>query len=284
MLKIGEFSRLSQVTVATLHHYDDIGLLKPAQVDKFTNHRFYTLEQLPRIHRIMTLKELGLSLEQIAKMLNAELPTDHLRGMLTLKEAEAQQRIDDEQARLKRIRFHIRQIDMEAEMSQLDIRIKEVAPVRALAMRFIAEDHDVFERIIRDCVPTLLERKIVNADGKPALTDSPTFQIVYAKEYTQTKIDSELVIPVSSDWDEDVTILDKWTWGVRDVDGVAHAATYVYHGNPDDINENLVDLERWVIANGYKLSDEVRIVTLHFPMDYDMTKWVGEIQYPLEKD
>lgn len=283
MLKIGEFSRLSQVTVATLHHYDDIGLLKPAHVDKFTSHRYYTLEQLPRIHRIMTLKELGLSLEQIAKMLNAKLPTDHLRGMLALKEAEAQQRIDEEHTRLKRIRFHIRQIDMEAEMSQLDIRIKKVDPVRALSMRFIAEDHSVFEHILRDCAPILIEKKIVDTEGKPMLADTPHFQIVYAKEYTQTNIDSELVIPVSSDWDEDITILNEWTWVVRDVRGIDHAATYVHHGNPDDVNENLVDLERWVIANGYKLSDEMRIVTLHFPMDFDMSKWVGEIQYPLEK-
>ena len=68
MLKIGEFSQLSQVTVKTLHHYDEIGLLKPAHIDRFTNYRYYTVEQLPRIHRIMALKELGLSLEQIGLM------------------------------------------------------------------------------------------------------------------------------------------------------------------------------------------------------------------------
>jgi DNA-binding transcriptional MerR regulator len=57
MLRIGEFSRLSQVTVKTLHHYDSIGLLKPSHVDPFTDYRYYTLDQLPRIHSIMALKE-----------------------------------------------------------------------------------------------------------------------------------------------------------------------------------------------------------------------------------
>ncbi|HEY5571976.1 MAG TPA: helix-turn-helix domain-containing protein [Anaerolineales bacterium] len=93
MLKIGEFSRLSQVTVATLHHYDEIGLLKPAQIDRFTNYRYYTLEQLPRLHRIMALMELGLSLEQIDQVINAGLSVEQLRGMLVLKEAEARQRV-----------------------------------------------------------------------------------------------------------------------------------------------------------------------------------------------
>ena len=60
MLRIGEFSRLCRVTVKTLHHYDEIGLLKPAHIDQFTDYRYYSLDQLPRIHSIMALKELGL--------------------------------------------------------------------------------------------------------------------------------------------------------------------------------------------------------------------------------
>ena len=47
MLKIGEFSRLSQVTVKTLRYYDEIGLLKPSEIDRFTDYRYYSLDQLP---------------------------------------------------------------------------------------------------------------------------------------------------------------------------------------------------------------------------------------------
>ncbi len=68
MLKIGEFAQLSQVTIKTLHHYSDIGLFEPAHVDPWTNYRYYTIEQLPRIHRIMALKEAGLSLDQIGPL------------------------------------------------------------------------------------------------------------------------------------------------------------------------------------------------------------------------
>ena len=152
MLKIGEFSRLSQVTVATLHHYDEIGLLKPAQIDKFTNYRYYTLEQLPHVHRILALKELGLSLDQIIQMVNTELPTEQLRGMLALKEAEAQQRVDEETARLARIRFHIRQIEMEASMSHLDIRIKKIEPMHALTIRFLAKTHADYEKVGKEII------------------------------------------------------------------------------------------------------------------------------------
>src|SRR5262245_35033716 len=118
MLRIGEFSRLSQVTVKALRHYDDLGLLKPSVIDRFTDYRYYTLDQLPRIHRIMVLKELGLSLEQIVQIMTTELPLDQLKGMLVLKQAEMQRRIDEELGQLARVHFHIRQIEMEANMSE----------------------------------------------------------------------------------------------------------------------------------------------------------------------
>ena len=93
MLKISEFARLAQVTVKTLHYYDNIGLLQPASVDPFTNYRYYTVEQLPHIHRIMALRELGLSLDQIAIMLADDVSVDKIRGMLSLRRAEAVQQM-----------------------------------------------------------------------------------------------------------------------------------------------------------------------------------------------
>jgi DNA-binding transcriptional MerR regulator len=68
MLKIGEFAWLGQVTVETLRHYDRLGLLKPARLDRFTDYRYYALDQLPRLNRILALKGLGLTLEQIARI------------------------------------------------------------------------------------------------------------------------------------------------------------------------------------------------------------------------
>ena len=64
MLKIGEFSKLAQVSIKTLRYYAELGLLTPGWVDRYTGYRYYTLQQLPRLNRILTLKELGFPLEQ----------------------------------------------------------------------------------------------------------------------------------------------------------------------------------------------------------------------------
>ena len=66
--KIGEFSKLCQVTVKTLRHYEEIGLLVPIEVDEWTGYRYYDISQLRRVNRIVYLKQLGLSLEEINEL------------------------------------------------------------------------------------------------------------------------------------------------------------------------------------------------------------------------
>ena len=73
MFKIGDFSRLAQVSVRMLRHYDKLGLLTPSHIDRFTGYRYYTIDQLPRLHRIIALKDLGLSLEQIGQLPTGEV-------------------------------------------------------------------------------------------------------------------------------------------------------------------------------------------------------------------
>ena len=68
MFNIGDFSKLGFVTVKTLRHYDEIGLLKPVKVDRFTGYRYYSADQLPRLNYIAALKNLGLSLEEVATL------------------------------------------------------------------------------------------------------------------------------------------------------------------------------------------------------------------------
>ncbi|MCK4450116.1 MAG: MerR family transcriptional regulator, partial [Anaerolineae bacterium] len=102
MFKIGDFSRISQVSVKTLRYYDEIGLLKPAHVDRFIGYRYYSVDQLGRLHRILALKGLGLSLEQVTRLLDDHLTSEQIRGMLRMKRAEMQQRVEEERERLAR--------------------------------------------------------------------------------------------------------------------------------------------------------------------------------------
>ena len=65
MLKIGEFSKLSRVSVRMLRHYDEIGLLPPASIDSATGYRYYSEDQLPVAGRITALRDIGFGLGEI---------------------------------------------------------------------------------------------------------------------------------------------------------------------------------------------------------------------------
>jgi DNA-binding transcriptional MerR regulator len=115
MLKIGDFSRLGRVTVKALRYYDEIGLLKPVSIDPITGYRYYSSDQLPRLNRILALKDLDLSLEQIGRMLDEDLSPDKIREILRIKRAELQAQMRDVKMRLERVEARLKQIEGEGK-------------------------------------------------------------------------------------------------------------------------------------------------------------------------
>ena len=122
---IGTVARLAQVSVRTLRYYDELGLLRPTWVDPDTAYRWYAPEQLQRLHRILALRDLGVTLVDIGRLLDEEVSPEQLRGMLLLRRAEAAQRVAVDSARLARVEARLRQLQ-EVEMADYDIVVKRV--------------------------------------------------------------------------------------------------------------------------------------------------------------
>lgn len=111
-LKIGEFSRLSQVTVKTLRLYEEIGLLMPIEIDDYTGYRYYDVSQMQMMNNIIYLKNLGFNLEEIrtlfedhrylpsSEMIAEKLNSCHTE-MKLLKDREIQLKILQEKIIMK---------------------------------------------------------------------------------------------------------------------------------------------------------------------------------------
>lgn len=158
MLTIGAFARLGQVSPRMLRHYDEIGLLTPASVDGANGYRGYEVAQLGRLHRLLALRDLGFTLEEMRPLLDDEVAVEELRGMLRLRQADATQRVADEQARLQRVEAHLRALEGSFAMFSLDVAVKETDAVRVAYKKGTADGfgHEnirpVFERIVPDLV------------------------------------------------------------------------------------------------------------------------------------
>lgn len=130
MLSIGAFARLGRVSPRMLRHYDELGLLTPTRVDPATAYRSYEVAQLGRLHRLLALRDLGLTLEQIRPMLDDDPSIEELQGMLRLRRAQIEQNLSDEAARLRRVEAHLRALEGGIAVSSLDVAIKMTEPCR----------------------------------------------------------------------------------------------------------------------------------------------------------
>lgn len=150
MLKIGEFSRLSQVPIKLLRRYDQSGLLPPAYVDARTGYRYYSAQQLLRLQRIQAFRDLGFTLEQIDRLLREDLPPAHLQATFRRKQAELQGLLDTRQRQLARIEARLRQIEREGALPPYEVVLKPVAPQAVASIREMiapARLPDLFEEL-----------------------------------------------------------------------------------------------------------------------------------------
>ncbi|HEV2579935.1 MAG TPA: MerR family transcriptional regulator [Ktedonobacteraceae bacterium] len=275
-MKIGDFSKLSQVSIKALRYYDEMGLLKPIETDRFTGYRNYSVGQLPRLNRILALKDMGFSLEQIAQVLNQGVSSEQLRGMLRLKRAELQQHIADEQARLARVEARLRDIAMEDTMTDnqvanYDVVIKQVEPQLVASVRDTLPAYTAVGRLF-DEVYGYLSRSGVA--GLAAIGVA----IWHDNEYKTSDIDGEAAVLLKQPVAEGERIK------VYELPG-ATMASVIHKGAFNALSQAYEAAWRWIEANGYKVIGPNREVYLYCtqPVRQDDESYVTEIQFPVEK-
>ncbi|MEW5721012.1 MAG: MerR family transcriptional regulator [Chloroflexota bacterium] len=272
MFKIGDFSKLSQVSVKALRYYDELGLLKPVSVDRFTGYRYYSADQLPRLNRILALKDLGLSLEQIARLLSDKLTAEQMRGMLRLKQAEAQERVREEQERLARVEARLRQIEEEGKMPTYEVVIKKVPPLRVASLRGIIPTFPEQGELWNELEAYLGQQRI-----KPT---GPCLTLYHDAEYKERDIDAEVCEPVDASARGGNARVKLY-----DLPAVETMACVVHHGAFNTLSQAYNALMQWIQQNGYRICgpDREIYVKAAEPARQDDPSYVTEIQVPVEK-
>lgn len=126
MLKIGDFSALSKISIFMLRNYNEIGLLIPAHIDEATGYRYYSEEQLPIANRIQALKSMGLGLSIIKDILSEYNNEDSLKRYLSLQAAQKQEEIETMQKQLLLLQTTIKGLEKSSAISRFNIAIKQL--------------------------------------------------------------------------------------------------------------------------------------------------------------
>ncbi|MEO8285387.1 MAG: MerR family transcriptional regulator [Chloroflexota bacterium] len=271
-LKIGEFARMGQLSVSALRYYDEVGLLRPAEVDRWTGYRYYAYEQLWMLNRLLALKDLGLSLEQIRQLLGAELPVEQIKGMLRLKQAELQEQADDIKERLARVQARIEQIEKEGKMPDYEVVVKSVEPVRV----GIIKDSVPSMEVVNVTLSRLFEevgRYIVGNGGQ--ISGPPTALWYSGPSMPPAEMEVAVAFPTES------AIPTNERVQIEELPAVDTMASVVHRGPFSTIGEAYAALMHWLEQSPYQAAGPTRELNLEFEPTGDPNKWVTEIQLPV---
>ncbi len=271
MIRIGDFSKLSRVAVKTLRYYDEVNLLRPVHVDNFTGYRYYSYEQLSRLNRILALKDLGFSLEQIRELLDEGVSPEKMRGMLLLRQGEIKQGVLEEKERLQRVEARLRQIEQEDEMSTHDVVIKSAEALKIASVREILPHPSDQGLLWRELESYLGQQRI-----RPA---GACFSLYHDDEYKERDWDIEVCEPVSGELPATQRIK------VYSLPPVTSMACLVHHGGFTTIGQSYEALMKWIGENGYHIIGAAREIYLREARNGDQSDpdTVTEIQLPVEK-
>jgi len=272
MFSIGEFARHGRVSVRMLRHYDAIGLLRPASVDAASGYRFYQAGQLAELNRIIALKDLGFTLQQVQAILAEQVSAAELRGMLKLRRAEIFDRIEAETARLARVEARLLTIEDEARVPVDGVVIKRLAPVRVAELTGTAAGYEpeAITPVIQPLYCDLFQQ-LASAGVSPA---GPALAYYEDTPAGDGAIVVHAAVPVVAEPG------GEYGFRVVDLPEVDSAAAIIHHGSMDDVLSTGQALARWIDASGYRSAGYAREATLEHHADAD--QWVTELQQPIE--
>ena len=257
MFSIGDFARLGRVSVRMLRHYDAIGLLRPAAVDPASGYRFYRADQLRRLNRVIALKDLGFTLEQVQLILDDQVSTAELRGMLRLRRAQLEAQLAADGGRLGRVEARLRMIETEGCMDAEDVVVADVAPMRVAELAGVAAayDGDAIEPVIEPLFTELFRRL---ATARVAPVGPPLSYFEPAPDAPGEAIAVHAAVRVAVDPHPD------YDFAVVDLPAVRSVATIVHPGPLDDLERSVQVLARWIADNGYRPVGYHRLVYLGY--------------------
>jgi DNA-binding transcriptional MerR regulator len=269
MFTIGDFARHGRVSVRMLRHYDAIGLLPPARVDAATGYRGYEAAQLSRLNRVVALKDLGFTLDQVRTIIDDKVGIDELRGMLRLRQAELANQLVADRARLAAVEARLRSIETEGVMPTDDVQVKNVPAVRVAELSGVAAGFEpgaigpvigpLFEELT-----SVLARAGVECVGAPVAyyEDAPAGGVL---------VHAALPVNVEPGGDHGLTVVD--------LPALEKAATIVHHGELDNVLPSIQTIATWIEENGHSSAGYNREVYLQCMGD--PSTWVTELQEPL---
>ena len=271
MLKIGDFSKLSRISIRMLRHYDEIGLLVPITTDSFTNYRYYGEEQLSVAGRITELKAMGFSLATIIEILKKYEDPQALAAFLSVKRAEIQAQAEEIQLRSRLLDTAIARLRKDDNAMKYNVTIKTLEERKVASVRQVIPAYDQ---------EGLLWGMLMEETGAMNLQmDEPCYSmaIFHDESYKESDVDVDVQICVKGSYQNTAHVVFKTEPAVT-------FASAVIKGSYDQLAPVNNAVAQWVRDNGYQFNGAAFWIYHVSPAQtQNPDELVTEVCYPVKK-
>lgn len=270
MFRIGEFSRLSRISIRMLRHYNDLELLEPEQVDAFTGYRYYSAAQLQVAARIQALREMGFALCAIKEILRQNDP-QCLRNHLAVRLSQVSEDADALHRQQVLIEHALQQYGKEELIMNYSVTLKEIPAREVASVRKVISAYQEEGTLWHLLMEQTASQKLQYA------TPCYPSAIFHDEGYKESDVDVEIQISVSGKYKDTEQVTFKTVPALT-------AATVVMKGSYDQVSAVNQAVAKWIAAGGYTMNGPMFNIYHVGPADdSNPENWVTEICFPVVK-
>lgn len=271
MLKIGEFSKLSRVSVRVLRRYDEAGLLAPVSIDPFTGYRYYSERQLPIANRIRALRDMGFPLAAVREVLDCYDDPGALERCLLLRRAEAREIMEEAERRLRLLDTALERLRKDKDTMKYDVTIKTLPERQVASVRQILPSYDREGDLWGIYCQETARMNI--QDGDPALCTA----VYHDGEFKEQDVDVEIQKSVVGTYPDTERVKFKIVPAVQ-------VASATFRGSYEQFNAVNEAVAAWVADNGWTLAGCAFFIYHVSPHDTrNPDEFVTEVCYPVKR-
>jgi DNA-binding transcriptional MerR regulator len=257
-----------------LRHYEKCGLFYPAKIDKINGYRLYSASQIPLILRIVALRDMGFSIQEIGDILDNFEEQSNTQKIFQEKSKAIQEDIANEMRKMELLNKMYERIEKGNYTTTCgDVILKAISNIQVLSLRETISDYS-YQELLWEKMYTYIEDNSLNS-----IIEDDVIVIYHESEYKEQDIDIEIAIPVKEIREGTDNFIFK------ELEPIVLAATVICKGPYDKtLPEGEAMLAQWIENNGYEIIGSERAYGLRHPgNEQDPNKFQTEIQFPVIK-
>lgn len=269
MFKIGDFSKLTMVSIRMLRYYDEVGLFRPAQIDTFTGYRYYSAKQITTLNLIVSLRDMGFNVAEIASAIGENID-ESLDILLKQKRDEVENTIKTEKEKLKKINSAIKDLKKERINMNYNVTIKSVPSYKVISLRDTIPAYDAEGMLWHRL------SKYVNQNN--IICGNVFYATYHDEDYKEGPVDVEVVMSVEN------LSTDTNGFTFKETESIEQAASIFVPGDYSNINPAYNFLAKWIEENNYTVCGKTRQVSIKGPWnENNPNDYLCEIQIPVKQ-